>query len=201
MGDSTAATLFPLLSGEEITDFAIENIALDGNRQHNDNLDGNYAGCIFLQDCSRVTIRKVTAQNNNGDGISWQICHDVTVEDCASHDHAGLGLHPGSGSQCPVMRNNRLERNDIGIFFCWGVKYGEAANNQVIGNRVGISIGHRDTDNLLHDNQVEDSREVGILFRPERGSAFCAHRNIIEANRIINSGSESGVAVERAGSN
>ena len=40
-------------------------------------------GCIFLQDCNRVTIRRVNARNN-GDGISWQICHDVLVEHCVS---------------------------------------------------------------------------------------------------------------------
>ena len=121
-GEPTAATPLPPLLGEDVSDVAIENLALDGNRANNDNLDGNYAGCIFLQDCSRLTIRGVIARNYNGDGISWQICHDVLVEDCQSHDHAGLGLHPGSGSQRPIMRNNRVKRNDIGIFFCWGVR-------------------------------------------------------------------------------
>ncbi len=99
-----------------------ENITLDGNRAKNANLDGNYAGCIFLQDCSRGTIHQVQARDYNGDGISWQICHDMLVENCRSMGHAGLGLHPGSGSQRPVMKNNHLENNDIGIFFCWGVK-------------------------------------------------------------------------------
>ena len=58
-GTPTASTLFPLFSGELITHFAIENLALDGNRANNANLDGNYAGCIFLQDCANVEIRKV----------------------------------------------------------------------------------------------------------------------------------------------
>ncbi|MCX6909940.1 MAG: hypothetical protein NTY01_18120 [Verrucomicrobia bacterium] len=83
IGGARAATLFPLLSGENVSDIAIENLTLDGNREKNENLDGNYAGCIFLQDCSRIAIRGVTARNYNGDGISWQICHDVVVENCA----------------------------------------------------------------------------------------------------------------------
>lgn len=199
MGESTVSTLYPLVTGDYLTDLAIEDLAIDGNRTENDNLDGNYAGCIFLQDCSRVTIRKVTARRNNGDGISWQICHDVTVEDCHSHDHAGLGLHPGSGSQRPVMRNNRLERNDIGLFFCWGVKFGLAEGNQVDGNRVGISIGHRDTDNLIVENSVANSRDTGILFRPERGPAFAAHRNRVERNKVVNSGGMQGVAIDVQG--
>jgi hypothetical protein len=200
MGGSTCAALFPLLSGEFITNVAIENIALDGNREHNDNLDGNYSGCIFLQDCSRVTMRGVTARKNNGDGISWQICHDVTVEECHSHDHAGLGLHPGSGSQRPVMRNNKLEGNDIGLFFCWGVKYGLAEGNKINGSKsYGISIGHRDNENLIVDNDVINSGKVGVLFRPERGKDFAPHRNRLEKNRIVDSGPESGAGVDVQG--
>ncbi len=166
MRDATASTLFPILSGELVSGVTIEDLTLDGNRAKNDNLDGNYAGCIFLQDCRDFTIRRVEARNYNGDGISWQIGHDVTVEECHSHDHAGLGLHPGSGSQRPVIRNNKLERNDIGLFFCWGVKYGLAEKNRIEDNRIGISIGHRDTDNLIADNDVLRSGKVGVLFRP-----------------------------------
>jgi hypothetical protein len=199
MGDATASSLFPILSGEEVSDVVIENLTLDGNRQHNDNLDGNYAGCIFLQDTSRITIRGVEARNYNGDGISWQICHDVTVENCHSHDHAGLGLHPGSGSQRPVIRGNRCEHNDIGLFFCWGVKFGLAEHNLLGDNRVGISIGHRDTDNLISDNVIERSGLVAILFRPERGKAFAGHRNRIERNRIVDTGPADGVAIDVQG--
>ena len=200
MGESTAATLFPIFSGDEIADVTIENITLDGNRAQNENLDGNHAGCIFLQDCSRIQMRGVTARNYNGDGISWQICHDVLVENCHSHDHAGLGLHPGSGSQRPVMRNNRLERNDIGIFFCWGVKFGLAEGNTIDDcRRVGVSIGHRDTDNLICDNTITRSGETGVLFRPERGKAFAPHRNRLENNRVTDSGGEKGIAVDVQG--
>jgi nitrous oxidase accessory protein NosD len=199
LGNATVSTLFPVLSGEFISDISIENLTLDGNKSHNDNLDGNYAGCIFLQDCSRIAIRGVQARNYNGDGISWQICHDVIVENCVSENHAGLGLHPGSGSQRPIIRNCRLEGNDIGIFFCWGVKYGLAENNQLIGNRVGVSIGHRDTDNLVTSNEILQSRQVGVLFRPERGKDFAGHRNRIENNRIVDSGSTNGVAIDVQG--
>lgn len=198
-GEPTAATLFPLFSAEEVSDVVIENLSIDGNRANNDNLDGNYAGCIFAQDCNRLTFRRVIARNNNGDGISWQICHDVLVEDCESYDHAGLGLHPGSGSQRPIMRNNRVLRNDIGIFFCWGVRFGLAENNTIEDIRSsGISIGHRDTDNLVRGNTVLRSGKVGILFRDERRE-FAAHRNRFENNRVIDSGPADGVAIDVKG--
>jgi hypothetical protein len=200
MGGSTCSSLFPILSGEFVKNVLIENLALDGNRAKNDNLDGNYAGCIFLQDCSQFAIRGVTARNYNGDGISWQICHDVTVENCHSHDHAGLGLHPGSGSQRPVIKNNRLENNDIGLFFCWGVKYGLAEGNQIDGSKsYGISIGHRDTENLIVSNVVKSSGKAGVLFRPERGKDFAPHKNRLEKNQILDSGAESGIAIDVQG--
>ncbi|MFA6563777.1 MAG: right-handed parallel beta-helix repeat-containing protein [Verrucomicrobiia bacterium] len=199
IGEAKVSTLFPLLSGENVSDIVIENLTLDGNRVKNENLDGNYAGCVFLQDCNRITIRGVTARNYNGDGISWQICHDVAVENCASLNNTGLGLHPGSGSQRPVIRNNRIEGNDIGIFFCWGVKYGLAEKNHLTDNRVGISIGHRDTDNLVCHNEILRSKSVGVLFRPERGKDFAGHRNRIEHNRIVDSGDEKGIAIDVQG--
>jgi hypothetical protein len=200
MGESTAATLFPLLCGDEVADIVIEDLVLDGNRKKNDHLDGNYGGCIWLQDCNRITIRGVTARHNNGDGISWQVCHDVLVEKCHSHDNADLGLHPGSGSQRPIIRGNRLERNTIGLFFCWGVKGGLAEQNVIDESKnYGISIGHRDTDNLVRDNDVRKSGKVGVLFRPERGKAFAPHRNRLEKNRILDSGPMDGVAIDVQG--
>src|SRR5262249_43337723 len=56
IGEATATTLFPILTGEFIHSVAIENLMIDGNRTNNENLDGNYAGCIFLQDCKDITI-------------------------------------------------------------------------------------------------------------------------------------------------
>lgn len=200
MGETKVSTLFPILSGEEISDVAVENLVLDGNKEKNENLNGNYAGCIFCQDCSRITVRNVTARNYNGDGVSWQICHDVVVEDCRSHDNAGLGLHPGSGSQRPIIRNNHLRGNSIGLFFCWGVKFGLAEGNRIEdSSRYGISIGHRDTDNLITGNTIRRSGKVGVLFRPGRGRDFAPHRNRLVRNRIEDSGPEDGVAVDIQG--
>ena len=97
------------------------------------------------------------------------IRHDVSVEGCHSHDHAGLGLHPGSGSQRPTIRDNRLENNDIGLFFCWGVRDALAEKNRIEDNRsYGISIGHRDTDNLIRGNEISD---VTIRIVPDAKSA------------------------------
>jgi parallel beta-helix repeat protein len=200
-GKPGCASLFPLFTSEHTADVIIENITLDGNRANCENFNGNYGGCVFLQDCNRYTFRDVTTRNYNGDGISFQICHDVVVENCHSHDNTDLGVHPGSGSQRPIIRGNRLERNSQGIFWCWGVKYGLAENNIIDGNKLyGISIGHNDTDNVMRNNQIRNSGTFGILFRDEnRGLDFWANRNVIENNVIENSGGEDGVGIEVTG--
>lgn len=200
-GKPTCASLFPLLTSEHTADVIIENITLDGNRENCENFNGNYGGCVFLQDCNRYTFRGVTARNYNGDGISFQICHDVVVENCHSHDNTDLGVHPGSGSQRPIIRGNTLERNSQGIFWCWGVKYGLAENNIIDGNTLyGVSIGHNDTDNVMRNNQIRNSGKFGILFRDEnRGLDFWANRNVVENNIIENSGDDDGAGIEVTG--
>ena len=200
-GNPKATSVFPLLTSEYSADVVIENLTLDGNRKNNVNMNGNYGGCIFLQDCNRYTMRGVTTRNYNGDGISFQICHDVLVEDCKSYGNADLGVHPGSGSQRPLIRNNQLHDNSIGIFWCWGVRYGLAEKNHIKNNSsYGISIGHCDTDNIMKDNDVIDSGRVGILFRDDaRGKDFWANRNLIMNNRITNSGDNTGVGIRLDG--
>lgn len=200
-GNPICSSLFPLLTSEHTSDVLIENLTLDGNLQNTQNFNGNYGGCIFLQDCNRYTIRDVETRNYNGDGISFQICHDVTVENCHSHDNADLGIHPGSGSQRPLIRNCKLKDNGLGLFWCWGVKYGLAERNEIIDNRnYGISIGHNDTDNVMRNNRVVGSGKAGIIFRDEcRGKDFWANRNTIEDNVIENSGGPDGVAIDIQG--
>jgi hypothetical protein len=200
MGEPKVETLFPLFSGENVSGIVFENIALDGNKANNGNLDGNHAGCIWLQDCNRITMRNVTARNYNGDGLSWQVCHDVLVEGCHSHDNTGLGFHPGSGSQRSIIRGNRAVGNDQGLFFCWGVRWGLAEKNLIENSRrYGISIGHHDTDNVVRDNDVRASGEVGILFRKERTAGFQGNRNRIEKNRITGVVQDRGVGIDVRG--
>jgi hypothetical protein len=199
-GEPTVESLFPLFSGEFIADVKIENLVLDGNKANNAKLDGNFAGCVWLQDCIRITMRNLDARNYNGDGLSWQICHDTLVEGCHSHDHTGVGLHPGSGSQRSIIRANRLIDNDQGLFWCWGVRWGLAEKNIIEGSkRYGISIGHRDTDNVIRNNDVRASGEVGIFFRREPEPAFQGNRNLIEKNRIVGLTQDRGIGIDIQG--
>jgi parallel beta-helix repeat protein len=86
------------------------------------------------------------------------------------------------------------------LFFCWGVKFGLAENNTIEDTKTaGISVGHRDTDNVIRNNTVKHSGKVGILFRPERGAGFTGDRNLVEGNIVIDSGDESAAAIDVQG--
>lgn len=196
----TISTLFPLLTAENASDLVVENVTLDGNKADNGNLNGNYAGCIWFQDCIRVRIEGVIARNYNGDGISFQTCHDTIVSGCRAVDNVDLGIHPGTGSQRPVIRGNRMERNRIGLYVCWGVHYGLFEKNVMADNRdFGISIGHRDNNNVIRNNDVLRSGTIGVLFRPENGKGYTARDNVLEGNRIVDSGPENGIGIDVRG--
>ncbi len=58
---ATAATIFPLLTAAEgVDDVEIENLVLDGNRDKNEHMNGNFAGAVFIQSCNRWRFRNVT---------------------------------------------------------------------------------------------------------------------------------------------
>ena len=184
-----AATVFPVVSGYQVEGARVENLTIEGNKEENISLNGCRGGGIFLYRCPGAVLERCTIRNYHGDGISFQQCNDVTVRQCVSEFNAGLGLHPGSGSQRPVVSKCIARSNgEDGLFLCWRVKQGLFEENILEGNgRYGISIGHKDTDNLLLRNQVRGNHEDGIFFRNET-EGMAGHRNRLEHNLIENNG-------------
>src|SRR5262249_17658015 len=182
---------FPAVGGWNISDAAVEGITVEGNRGRTAcaKSDGCRNAGIFLFECSDVAIRRCTVRDYHCDGISFQVSRGVTVEDCVAENNSGLGLHPGSGSQKPVVRGCRSEGNGgDGLFVCWRVQHGRFEDNELRGNGgVGISIGHKDSDNLFRSNRVTANQGVGLLFRNE-AEAMGAHRNVFEKNVFLDNG-------------
>ncbi len=199
--DATAATIFPILAAEDVDDVQIEDLVLDGNRDGNEHINGNFAGAVFIQGCNRWRFKNVVARHYNGDGFSFQVCDDVRFQDCKALNNADLGFHPGSGSQRPIFRGCESRGNSQGIFFCWGVSDGLVEDCTLSENSdYGISIGHRDTDNLVRHCAIERNGEVGILFRNEAGEFRCGHRNRIESCVIRDNGTEKpGIGIDIQG--
>ncbi len=186
-----AVTVFPVVSGYNIEGARLEGLTIDGNKDSNVTLNGCRGAGIFLYRAFGTVIEDCTVRNYNGDGISFQQSNDVTVVRCISENNNYLGIHPGSGSQRPQVRNCLASNNGTdGLFLCWRVRHGLFTNNVLQGNgQFGISIGHKDSDNILRSNVVRSNHQDGVFFRNE-SLGMAAHRNRLEDNVIENNGVE-----------
>ena len=184
----SVANAFPLISGCDVDSVAIEGLCVDGNRERNHPINGCIGGAIYLHRARNCRIADCLVREFDGDGISFQITQDIVVERCEVTRISGLGLHPGTGSARPIVRECRSHRNEgDGFFLCWRVQEGRFEGNEILDNgRHGISIGHKDTDNLFSGNTIRGNKAHGIYFRDEKpsnaGSRNTFRENVVEDN-------------------
>jgi hypothetical protein len=191
MDEAFASTRFSIIHALNVDNVSMSDLVLDGNRTQNDNINGNYAGAVFMQYCNRWKFNNVISRNFNGDGFSFQVCDDIHFENCCAINNADLGFHPGSGSQRPVFIRCTSRGNSQGFFWCWGVCDGIAEDCISSNNdKYGINIGHRDTDNKVNNCLIENNGEVGIIFREEPNEFRTGDRNLIENCMIRNNGKD-----------
>jgi parallel beta-helix repeat protein len=188
--NSRAENKFPMLCGIDRKGLTFEGITVDGNREENPYfLDGCRGGGIYLYRSTDCVIRNCTVRGYNGDGISFQITDNVKVIDCESYNNTNYGIHPGTGSPNAQITDCHFHDNDqIGFFLCWRVRYGKFSGNLIENNGLyGISIGHKDTDNLFKDNTIRGNGFCGVYFRPE-SQQLSGHRNTFRNNQIVDNG-------------
>jgi hypothetical protein len=167
---------------------SVEGLVVDGNRQRNREVNGCIGGGIFLRESTGCRVVNCVVRDFAGDGIDAEIDQDITIEDCEARGVTGYGLHLGSGSARPVVKNCRSVGNDgVGLFLCWRVQDGLFERNEIRGNgQEGISIGHKDTDNVFLENVISGNGSHGIYLREEKpsnaGSRNTFRRNTIEDN-------------------
>lgn len=196
--NAEAATLFPVISGCEIQGARVENLVIEGNKAENRHLNGCRGAGIYLYRGFGTVIENCVVNDYHGDGISFQQSNDVVVKDCTVKGNTHLGLHPGSGSQRPSVQGCTARSNgEDGLFLCWRVRHGTFEGNILEDNgRFGISIGHKDTDNLLRANEVRGNHQAGIFLRNE-SLGMAGHRNRLENNLIENNGVDQDVPAIR----
>jgi len=181
---------FPILCGIGVNNVTIENITVDGNLSENPYfIDGCRGGAIYLYESTNCTIRGCTARYYNGDGISFQITDRIKVIDCESFGNSNYGVHPGTGSPNAEITGCHFHDNgQIGFFLCWRVRYGRFSDNLIENNGLyGISIGHKDTDNLFVKNTIRGNGFAGVYFRQE-SLKLSGHRNVFRENEIVDNG-------------
>jgi len=178
-----------MIAGFDVQDVRIEDLTVDGNRDGSGILDGCQTGAIYFFHSQRMTIRNCVARNYPGDGISTQFVEDPVVEKCEAYGNAYLGIHLGTGALRGKVRFNRAHDNgQDGLFLCWRVQHSLYEANESWNNGGdGISIGHKDTDNVFIKNVVRGNAHAGIYFR-EENEANAGHRNSFEENVIEDNG-------------
>jgi hypothetical protein len=182
---------FPVLCAIQTEKVVFENLIVDGSKETNAPLDGCRGGAIYLYISRDAIIRNCVARNYSGDGISFQITNNVQVLGCESYGHTGFGIHPGTGSDKPTVKDCHIHDNgQVGLFLCWRVRHGQFANNVIENNgQYGISIGHKDTDNVFVGNTVSGNGFCGVYFREETFKNS-GHRNTFKENKVLNNGNQ-----------
>jgi hypothetical protein len=180
--NAVVETLFPVVSGYDVRDAVLEDLAIDGNKSANPTqINGCRGGGAFLMRCERPVIRRVAVRDCNTEGIGFQTCEDPLVADCLAEGCTGNGFHPGSGSNrfhvrgC-VGRNNGAS----GLFYCLRVRDSLLEDCTFEGNALhGVSTGGRDSGNVNRGLVIRNNGGCGFFFRKEAPSD-CPHRNVIE---------------------
>lgn len=185
---ATVSNAGALISAIDATDISIENLVVDGNRSTHQKAGGCRVGGIYLHRVKRAHLSGLHVRNFAGDGISFQITQDVHLANVRVSHCANFGIHPGTGSARVRMADCDFSNNDVGGYFlCWRVQEGlferlRCANN----GQFGISIGHKDTDNVFVDCVLENNGQYALTYRSEVESNG-AHRNTWRNCNFLNS--------------
>jgi len=167
----------------------ISDLIVEGNKSKNDYINGCRGGGIYIHKSKNCLVENVQVNEFNGDSFSCQVTENITFRGCEASYGDGLGFHPGTGSDRPTVENciSHHYKGD-GLFLCWRVQNGTFRNNTIYANLDnGISIGHKDTDNIFENNHVYENANHGVLFRNEN-EQNAGHRNIFISNTIENNG-------------
>jgi parallel beta-helix repeat protein len=172
-----------------VENIKIADLMVEGNKNSNDYINGCRGGGIYIHKSRNCVVENVKVNEFNGDSFSWQITENITLRGCEASNGNGLGFHPGTGSDHPVVENCLSHNNrQDGIYLCWRVQNGIFRNNTIYANGDnGISIGHKDTDNIFENNHIYKNGTNGVLFRNEN-EENSGHRNTFINNIIENNG-------------
>jgi len=189
------SNIFPMILGYEVENVIVEGLTIDAEVENNPGWVNVRTGGVCLTRSKKCIVRNVKSVNNQGDGFLLISCEHTIIEDCEGAYNTYHGIHPGSHSPWTIVRRCVMHHNGSdGLYICWGVRESEFTDNVIynngirkVGKRNGISIGHKDTDNLIARNHIYENAVAGIWFR-QKTEANGAHRTIIRDNIIENNG-------------
>jgi len=189
-------TTYPLVFGHGIRDAGVHDLVLDGNIDENpEPMDGCRGGAVYFARSDAIEISGIREFGYHGEGLSFQMCTNVTVTDCSFNVNSGNGLHPGAGSTGALFeRCEARENRRSGFFFCVRANHITVRRCEFVKNTVsGINIGTRDCFNLIDDCTIEANEGPGILFRAS-SKPIEVHSCRIESCRISTNAATTGKA-------
>ncbi|WP_316520031.1 right-handed parallel beta-helix repeat-containing protein [Kitasatospora brasiliensis] len=143
----------------------------------------------------------VTAYNNGLYGIYAFDARGGIIEDSYASGGADSGIYVGQCKPCDTLvRNNRVERNAVGIEITNASDNLTVVGNRATGNRVGITLNSNDLEalapqhgavivgNVVTDNNATDTPQqadggYGIGIGIGGGTANQVQRNLVQGNR------------------
>lgn len=171
----------------------LSDFMVDGNKENTVSVDGCNGGGVAVLYSKNVLVDEVHVKNFNGEGITWQVTENVTVQNCEIEGSANIGLHPGSGSpKSRILNNNSHNNAKDGLFICWRVHHSMVKGNEFHDNdRFGICTGHKDTDVVFDGNHIYNNGSDGVNLRKEP-MKNSPHQNTFINNVIENNGKKGG---------
>ena len=139
-------TVYPLVFAHYIQDAAVRNMRLEGNRAANEKaMGGCRGGAVYFGNSRGIEITGIRERDFWGEGLSFQMCRDVKIIDCAFDENTGNGRS--------------------GFFFCVRANHITVRDCSFRDNALGISLGTRDCYNLIENCRMEGNRGAGVLVR------------------------------------
>lgn len=188
--DAYVQSTFPVIYAKDVSDYAVEDLTVDGNMDNNPMLNSWIDGGVYLLRSSNGRLANCEVRNVNADGISLnESANDVTIENCEVHHNARLGIHVGTGSQririsgCRIHSNGCGEEtlkvvgpNQDGLFLCFTAQHGIYEDNLIENNcGHGVTLGHKDSDNLFVNNTISGNAKGGVFYR---GDTYRTYNNV-----------------------
>ena len=214
--DGALVNYFPMLQAVQADRCIIEGFDVDGTAciqsPTSEDIEAELAACfhnpppyfserirgprtalVFHQSSRACQILNVRAHHGTGDGFCFGMASEhMQMRSCQADHNGWYGIHPGSHSAYAHISECQIHDNaSDGLYICWGIHHSKFTHNDIHHNgwehwRSGLSIGHKDTDNLIAHNRIAHNAKYGICIRdktPQNAPHRCTFQdNVLEDN-------------------
>lgn len=189
-------TAYPMLFAHRTNNIAVRNLVLDGRLEDQAApMNGCRGSSIYFYQSRNIEVSGVAESNYHGEGMGFQMCLNVLIENSQFCGNTGNGIHPGSGTTNALVRNCTAAGNkNSGFFFCVRATHITVSDCIFEGNGDGVSIGTRDCHNTIERCRVADNSGPGVFTRQDCPQPVEVHSCMIRDCRIEGNARKQGVA-------